>query len=50
VSSNIGGVSRAASETGAAASQVLGAAGDLSKQAESLSGEVKIFVARVRAA
>ena len=46
----VGGVSQAASETGAAAGQVLTAAGDLSKQAEQLSGEVQTFVAGVRAA
>ncbi len=48
VTSNIAGVSRAANDTGAAASQVLGAAGDLSRQAESLSLEVNSFIAKVR--
>ncbi len=48
VSSNIAGVSRAANDTGAAATQVLGAAGDLSRQAESLSSEVNSFIAKVR--
>jgi hypothetical protein len=43
-------VSRGASETGAAASQVLGAAGELSKQAEHLSGNVQEFVINVKAA
>ena len=50
VSANIGGVGEAANETGIAATQVLGAAGDLSKQAETLSSEVNTFVADVRAA
>ena len=50
VTTNIGGVSQSASETGAGASQVLSAAGDLSKQSEQLSGEVNAFVASVRAA
>ncbi len=50
VTTNIGGVSRAVSATGAAAAQVLGAASDLSKQAETLSTEVNSFVTEVRAA
>ena len=50
VSSNIAGVSRAANDTGAAATQVLGAAGDLSRQAETLSSEVNTFIAKVRVA
>jgi hypothetical protein len=41
---------RAASETGAAASQVLGAASALSKQSEALRTEVDRFLAEVRAA
>ena len=41
---------RAANDTGAAASQVLGAAGDLSRQAETLSTEVNSFIASVRSA
>ena len=47
VTSNIAGVSQAANDTGAAATQVLGAAGDLSRQAESLSSEVNSFIANV---
>ena len=47
---NINGVSRSVSTTGAAASQVLGAAGDLSRQAEDLSSQVDRFVTLVRAA
>lgn len=50
VTSNISGVSQAADHTGAVAGQVLDAAADLSKQAESLSTEVSRFVADVRAA
>lgn len=50
VSTNIAGVSRAANDTGAAASQVLSAAGHLSLQAEQLSREVTRFVGEVRSA
>jgi len=50
VTRNIGSVSEAARGTGAAASQVLSAASELSHQAEGLSGEVARFVAEVRAA
>ncbi len=50
VTSNISGVSRAANDTGAAAAQVLDAAGDLSRQAENLSSEVNQFIDRVRRA
>ncbi|WP_236025350.1 methyl-accepting chemotaxis protein [Arenibaculum pallidiluteum] len=50
VSSNISGVNQAAAETGSAASQVLGAAGGLSKEAETLRREVASFIATVRAA
>ena len=50
VTSNIAGVSRAANDTGTAASQVLGAAGDLSRQAGQLSSEVHSFIASVRSA
>ncbi len=50
VTTNIAGVSRAANDTGAAASQVLSAAGHLSLQAEQLSHEVTRFVGEVRAA
>ncbi|AWK89339.1 cache domain-containing protein [Azospirillum thermophilum] len=49
VSTNITGVNQAASETGAAASQVLGAASSLSREAEHLRSEVATFIARVRA-
>jgi len=50
VTANISGVSLAANDTGTAARQVLGAAGELSRQAEALSREVSAFVAGVRAA
>jgi methyl-accepting chemotaxis protein len=50
VSSNIVGVSHASEEVGSAASQVLGAAGDLSRQSERLRREVEDFLASVQAA
>ena len=50
VTSNISGVSRAANDTGAAATEVLTAAGDLSRQAENLSAEVSRFIVSIRAA
>jgi methyl-accepting chemotaxis protein len=50
VSSSIVNVTQAASETGAAAEQMLSSAGDLSKQGETLREKVDVFVARVRAA
>ena len=50
VSSNIGGVTKAATDTGAAASQVLGASGELSKQSETLRNQVDGFLAKIRAA
>ncbi|HET7880325.1 MAG TPA: methyl-accepting chemotaxis protein [Acetobacteraceae bacterium] len=50
IASNIEGVSRAASDTGAAAAQVLSAAGELSKQSETLRHDVDTFLATVRAA
>ena len=50
IATNIEGVSRVASETGAAATQVLGAAGELSRQAETLRHDVDDFLATVRAA
>jgi methyl-accepting chemotaxis protein len=50
ISSNIAGVSRAANETGAAATQVLSAAAELSKQSEALRHDVDSFLATVRAA
>ncbi len=50
MTTNIGGVSTAANETGGAAGLLLTAASNLSKQAEQLAGEVNIFLAGVRAA
>lgn len=50
VSSNIAGVSQAAGTTGTAATALLGAAGDLARQASQLTREVHGFVANVRAA
>jgi methyl-accepting chemotaxis protein len=50
VTSNITGVARASEETGAAAAQVLGAAGELSRQSEHLGAEVSRFLETVRAA
>ena len=50
VSRNISGVTQAAGETGAASSQVLGAASDLAKQGETLRAEVSRFLADIRAA
>jgi methyl-accepting chemotaxis protein len=50
VSQHIEGVTRAATETGAAATQVLEAAGTLAKQAAALRTQVDQFLAEVRAA
>ncbi|MGV2346582.1 MAG UNVERIFIED_CONTAM: methyl-accepting chemotaxis protein, partial [Methylobacterium ajmalii] len=50
VTSNIAGVARASEDTGAAASQVLASASELSRQSEHLSSEVQRFLATVRAA
>ena len=50
VSSNIAGVTQAAGETGAASTQVLAAANELARQAETLRSEVDTFLATVRAA
>jgi methyl-accepting chemotaxis protein len=50
VTGNIAGVASAAKDTGAAASQVLGAAWELSRQSEHLTAEVGRFLATVRAA
>jgi methyl-accepting chemotaxis protein len=47
---NIEGVQQAARETGAAATDVLGAARDLSKQSETLRGVVDSFLHNIRAA
>ncbi|WP_419898064.1 methyl-accepting chemotaxis protein [Roseomonas sp. USHLN139] len=50
VTMNIASVGQGASSTGAAASQVLAAATDLSRQSEQLTGAVDDFVSKVRAA
>jgi len=50
IATNIEHVSTAASDTGAAATQVLGAAAALSKQSEALRRDVSTFLATVRAA
>jgi len=50
VSANIEGVSQAASSTGAAASQVLTSASELSQNSAKLSAELQRFLATVRAA
>ncbi|WP_431855607.1 methyl-accepting chemotaxis protein [Azospirillum sp.] len=50
VSSNIVGVNRAATDTGAAAHQVLGAADTLSSQAGVLKSKVELFLSAVKAA
>ncbi|MFO1188203.1 MAG: nitrate- and nitrite sensing domain-containing protein [Alphaproteobacteria bacterium] len=50
VSSNIAGVSEATQSTGAAAGQILGAAGALSKKSEELSKDIQVFLDGVKAA
>lgn len=50
VSSNIIGVAESARSTGTAASLVLNSAGTLSRQADQLSGEVRLFITGVKAA
>jgi methyl-accepting chemotaxis protein len=50
VSRNVRDVNQAAEQTGAAASQVLSASGELSKQAEGLKREVETFLTSIRAA
>jgi len=50
VSSNIAGVTQAATDTGSASTQVLGAAGELAKQGETLRADVSAFLANIRAA
>lgn len=49
VSFTIAEVTRSATETGSASSQVLEAAGELSRNAETLRGQVDGFLARIRA-
>jgi methyl-accepting chemotaxis protein len=50
VSANIAGVQQAASDTGAASQQVLGASGELARQSETLRRQVDDFLAGVKAA
>ncbi|WP_247886849.1 MCP four helix bundle domain-containing protein [Azospirillum sp. SYSU D00513] len=50
VSTNIASVNQAAAETGSAASQVLGAAGGLSRESDLLRQEVERFIANIRTA
>jgi methyl-accepting chemotaxis protein len=50
VSGNIAGVHEASGSAGAAASQILAASADLSRQAETLDGEVGRFIAGIRTA
>ncbi len=50
VTGNIAGVATAAEDTGVAATQVLDAASELSRQSEQLAGEMDRFLATVRAA
>lgn len=50
VSRNIEGVNHAASQTGAASSQVLSSAGELAKQADNLKAAVSQFFEKLRAA
>jgi methyl-accepting chemotaxis protein len=50
VSSNIGGVTQAATDTGRVANEVLGASGDLLKQSVCLKDEVGRFLSTIRAA
>jgi methyl-accepting chemotaxis protein len=49
VSDNIDGVSQASAETGQASVQVLGAARDLSVQAEHLREDIDRFISHIRA-
>lgn len=44
------GVTKAANDTGTASTQVLGAAGELSTQSESLRAQVDTFLSNIRAA
>lgn len=50
VSGNIAGVTQTVKATGSAAGELLGAAGELAKQAETLDGQVTEFLNEVRAA
>lgn len=50
MSSNVVGVTEAATTTGSAATQVLGASGELARQGETLRAEVNQFLDNIRAA
>ncbi len=50
ISTNISGVTDAVSDTGAAAHEVLGASGELSRQAEIMRSQVEHFLGNIRAA
>ena len=50
ISSNVVGVQQAAGDTGAAAHQVLQASSELSKQSETMRGEVEAFLNNIKAA
>lgn len=50
VSANVNQVTEAAAQTGASATQVLGAARELAEQSENLRAKVEEFLANIRAA
>ena len=50
ITANVVGVQQAAGDTGAAAHQVLQASGELSKQSETMRGEVETFLSNIKAA
>jgi len=47
VSNNISGVTQAATQTGAAAAEILKASGELAKQSDALKGEIDTFMSRL---
>ncbi|MCF2522309.1 methyl-accepting chemotaxis protein [Bradyrhizobium sp. G127] len=50
ISANVSGVQQAAGDTGAAAHQVLQASSELSRQSETMRGQVEIFLTSIKAA
>lgn len=50
ISSNVAGVQQAAGDTGAAAHQVLQASSELSRQSETMRGQVETFLSNIKAA
>jgi methyl-accepting chemotaxis protein len=50
IATNVSGVQQAAGDTGAAAHQVLGASSELSRQSETMRGQVETFLSDIRAA